>query len=44
MKGNRMYVDIGTILDEVFDAAKSFGENFQNMGDKMGRAPISTCT
>jgi HSP20 family protein len=36
MKGNRMYVDIGTILDEVFDAAKSFGENFQNMGEKMG--------
>jgi HSP20 family protein len=36
MKGNRMYVDIGTILDEVFDAAKTFGENFQNMGDKMG--------
>ena len=36
MKGNRMYVDIGTILDEVFDAAKTLGENFQNMGDKMG--------
>jgi len=36
MKGNRMYVDIGTILDEVFDAAKSFGENFQNMGGEMG--------
>jgi HSP20 family molecular chaperone IbpA len=32
MKGNRMYVDIGTILDEVFEAAKKFGENFQNMG------------
>jgi len=39
MKGNRMYVDIGTILDEVFDAAKSFGENFQGMGDKMGSGP-----
>ena len=38
MKGNRMYVDIGTILDEVFDAAKTFGENFQSMGDKMGKA------
>jgi len=36
MKGNRMYVDIGTILDEVFDAAKSFGENFQNMGEQIG--------
>jgi HSP20 family molecular chaperone IbpA len=31
-----MYVDIGTILDEVFDAAKNFGENFHTMGDKMG--------
>lgn len=39
MKGNRMYVDIGSILDEVFDAAKSFGENFQGMGDKMGHGP-----
>jgi HSP20 family molecular chaperone IbpA len=35
MKGNRMYVDIGTILDEVFDAAKSFGANFQNMGENL---------
>jgi HSP20 family molecular chaperone IbpA len=30
-----MYVDIGTILDEVFDAAKSFGANFQNMGENL---------
>ncbi len=29
MKGNRMYVDIGTILDEVFDAAKTFGVNLR---------------
>jgi HSP20 family protein len=39
MKGNRMYVDIGSILDEVFDAAKTFGENFQTMGDKLGHGP-----
>jgi HSP20 family protein len=39
MKGNRMYVDIGSILDEVFDAAKTFGENFQGVGDKMGHGP-----
>jgi HSP20 family protein len=39
MKSNRMYVDIGSILDEVFDAAKTFGENFQSMGDKMGHGP-----
>jgi len=36
MKGNRMYVDIGTILDEVFETAKKIGENFQTMGDDMG--------
>ena len=23
MKGNRMYVDIGSMLDEIFDAAKT---------------------
>ena len=34
MKGNRMYVDIGTILDEAFEAAKKFGENFQNIGSQ----------
>ncbi|HAP43782.1 MAG: heat-shock protein Hsp20 [Spirochaetes bacterium GWD1_61_31] len=26
MKGNRMYVDIGSMLDEVFEAAKKFGD------------------
>jgi HSP20 family molecular chaperone IbpA len=36
MKGNRMYVDIGTILDEVFETAKKIGENFQTMGDGAG--------
>jgi len=39
MKGNRMYVDIGSILDEVFDAAKSFGNNMHSMGDQMGHGP-----
>ncbi|NLJ47456.1 MAG: Hsp20/alpha crystallin family protein [Treponema sp.] len=33
MKGNRMYVDIGSMLDEIFDAAKNFGEEMQ---DKFG--------
>ena len=28
MKGNRTYMDIGSILDEVFEAAKDFGEKF----------------
>ncbi len=42
MKGNRMYVDIGTILDEAFEAAKKFGENFQNIGEKgFGQGPES---
>lgn len=42
MKGNRMYVDIGTILDEAFEAAKKFGENFQNMGAQgFGHGPES---
>jgi HSP20 family protein len=32
MKGNNMYVDLGTIFDEIFDAAKKFSEDFKNMG------------
>lgn len=32
MKSNRMYVDIGAILDEVFEAAKDFGEKMHDMG------------
>jgi HSP20 family molecular chaperone IbpA len=30
MKGNRMYVDIGSMLDEIFDAAKTFGDQMKN--------------
>jgi HSP20 family protein len=32
MKGNKMYVDIGSILDDVFEAAKDFGEKIKNFG------------
>ena len=32
MKGNRNYVDIGSILDDVFEAAKDFGEKMKNFG------------
>jgi HSP20 family molecular chaperone IbpA len=32
MKGNKMYVDIGSILDDVFEAAKDFGEKMKNFG------------
>ena len=30
MKGNRMYVDIGSMLDEVFEAAKTFGDQIKD--------------
>ncbi|HOZ71347.1 MAG TPA: Hsp20/alpha crystallin family protein [Spirochaetales bacterium] len=30
MKGNRMYVDIGSMLDEIFDAAKNFGDQMKD--------------
>ncbi len=32
MKGNRTYVDIGSILDDVFEAAKDFGEKMKDFG------------
>ena len=32
MKGNRMYVDIGTMLDEIFEAAKDFGDKMKDFG------------
>lgn len=32
MKGNKMYVDIGSILDDVFEAAKDFGEKIKDFG------------
>ncbi len=35
MKNNRMYVDIGAILDEVFEAAKDFGEKMKDFGPGM---------
>jgi HSP20 family protein len=38
MKGNRMYVDIGAILDEVFEAAKDFGDKMKDFGPGAGPA------
>jgi HSP20 family molecular chaperone IbpA len=32
MKGNRMYVDIGTMLDEIFEAAKDFSDKMKDLG------------
>ncbi|MBL8967364.1 MAG: Hsp20/alpha crystallin family protein [Spirochaetaceae bacterium] len=36
MKGNRTYMDIGAILDEVFEAAKDFGEK---MNEEFTKGP-----
>jgi len=37
MKGNRMYVDIGSMLDEIFDAARTFGSEMRdNFGPGKG--------
>jgi hypothetical protein len=30
MKGNKVYVDLGTIFDEIFDAARNFSDEFQS--------------
>lgn len=44
MKGNRMYVDIGSMLDEIFEAAKTFGdqmkENFGPNGPMGPNGPL----
>ena len=40
MKGNRMYVDIGSMLDEIFDAARTFGDEMRdNFGPGRGPGP-----
>jgi len=41
MKGNKVYVDLGTIFDEIFDAAKDFSDEFQsNFGRFEGNNPF----
>ncbi len=42
MKGNRMYVDIGSMLDEIFEAAKNFSESFRDNFDPT-KGPWSHC-
>jgi HSP20 family molecular chaperone IbpA len=41
MKGNKSYVDLGTIFDEIFDAAQNFNDefhrNFNQFGPECGR-------
>jgi len=41
MKGNRMYVDIGSMLDEVFETAKQFGDQMRTNfgGETHGHNP-----
>ncbi len=39
MKSNRTYMDIGAILDEVFEAAKDFGEK---MNEEFGKGPFGS--
>jgi HSP20 family protein len=36
MKGNKVYVDLGTIFDEIFDAARDFSDEFQKNFDQFG--------
>ena len=43
MKNNRTYMDIGSILDEVFEAAKDFGAKMgKEFGLPLRRPAIST--
>jgi HSP20 family molecular chaperone IbpA len=37
MRGNRSYLDMGTILDEVFEAARDFSDEFHRNFKTMGR-------
>lgn len=39
MKGNRMYVDIGSMLDELLEAAKNFGGQMKDSFGKTERGP-----
>lgn len=39
MKGNRMYVDIGSMLDEIFDAAKTFSDQMKDNFGPEGPRP-----
>jgi HSP20 family molecular chaperone IbpA len=44
MKGSKGYVDLGTIFDEIFDAAQNFSDefqrNFNQFGPDCGRGPF----
>lgn len=36
MKGNKVFLDLGTVFDEIFDAARDLGEEFQKSFNKFG--------
>jgi HSP20 family molecular chaperone IbpA len=36
MKGNKVYVDLGTIFDEIFEAARDFRDEFQDNFNQFG--------
>jgi HSP20 family molecular chaperone IbpA len=44
MKGTKSYVDLGTIFDEIFDAARNFSDefqrNFNQFGPDCGQGPF----
>jgi HSP20 family molecular chaperone IbpA len=46
MKGTKGYVDLGTIFDEIFDAAQNFSDefqrNFNQFGPDCGRGPFGS--
>ena len=37
MKGNKVYVDLGTIFDEIFEAAQDFSDEFQKNFNQYGK-------
>jgi HSP20 family molecular chaperone IbpA len=39
MKGNKGYMDMGTIFDEIFEAAQDFRDEFQRKFDRYGEHP-----
>ncbi|GHV73007.1 hypothetical protein AGMMS49940_03090 [Spirochaetia bacterium] len=40
MKGNRSYMDMGTIFDEIFEAAQNFTDEFRQNFNPMGNGPM----
>jgi HSP20 family molecular chaperone IbpA len=43
MKGNRMYMDIGSIMDEIFEAARDFGEKMKHFSPASDASADEKC-